>query len=256
MSKLPEFIDTRLPRHEKEILIREILEIDRAQLSLGDYTISQNNKKRLIALQEKLLDGYPLQYALKKAHFLDLILEVDENVLIPRPETEILAREALKHKNAIKILEIGVGSGCISIYLATKLTAQFTATDISPLALKVARKNAKKYNTKIKFIRSDLFDKVSGKFDLIIANLPYGTSKQCTYSPNEPRLAIFGGEKGFEIINRFMSMVRNHLNTNGTIMLEIDPSQNNLIKQSADKYGFKTEIKKDLNQRDRLVILR
>ncbi|MFI5205575.1 MAG: HemK/PrmC family methyltransferase, partial [Candidatus Paceibacterales bacterium] len=179
----------------------------------------------------------------------------------PRPETEEIVHKiyqvckVFKVDRPIKILDLGTGSGCIAIALKkmAKSTFDITASDISPAALKVARQNAKKHRTKIKFTKSDLFKNIKGKFDLIVANLPYVPKK--VYGLNfdnlkyEPVSALTDGTKSFQIYRRFFEQIGGHLSFRPVILLEIDPSSREFVTEYQKKFLPSAEIKfyKDFN---------
>ena len=223
-----------------------------------------NKYKKLISRRKK---GEPVAYITNHKEFFGLDFYVDESVLIPRPETELLVDEALKfRKKKMKILDVGTGSGniIISIMVNSKQLTdnRYYATDISSEALKIAQKNAKKHKvfSKIKFIHSDLFDNLYKiKFDLIVANLPYLQKQdikgEITY---EPKRALLGGEEGVAIIKRFLLGSKNYLAKNGKIIIEIDPRQAKTIKDMAKNIypDKKVLLKQDLSKLDRMMILR
>jgi len=225
-----------------------------------DHRLTRKETNRLTRMVERRLAGEPVAYILGYKDFLGLRFEVNKDVLIPRPETEWLVEkvESLKLKvksGKIKVLDLGTGSGCIAISLAKKLLAtsyQLQAADISPAALKVAKENAKKHQAKIKFIQSDLFKNISGKFDIIVANLPYvpirilnkymrRVEKLTIDDPfaglkYEPLTALTDGTPSFQIYRRFFEQVGGYINKDGLILLEIDPSSKKFLIEYQKKY--------------------
>ncbi|TSC90880.1 MAG: release factor glutamine methyltransferase [Candidatus Berkelbacteria bacterium Licking1014_96] len=242
-----------------------------------NFKLSAKAEKKFKKLIEKRATGVPIAYLIYSKEFFGLDFYVDKNVLIPRPETEMLAEEGLKFLElgirnqelgkTINILDLGAGSGNIVISIAKNIKKtiihnssfiiHFHASDISPQALKTAQKNAEKHKVKISFIKSDLFKNLPQiKFDLIIANLPYldpnWISKQLEF---EPKDALDGGRDGLKIIEEFLQQAKNHLNKKSTLLLEIDPGQVKKIKKLVKKYlpRKKLSIIKDLSQLDRIV---
>ena len=189
----------------------------------------------------KIVKGVPLQYITNKQEFMNLEFYVDENVLIPQPDTEILVESVLeicnniKEKNKIKILDLCTGSGAIAIALNYELNkrninTEIIASDISDNALKVAKKNNVKNNTKVKFIHSDLFENIKDNdFDIIVSNPPYikkdvipTLSKQVR---NEPIIALDGGNDGLDFYKKIIEQARKYIKNEGYLCLEIGYDQ-------------------------------
>lgn len=192
---------------------------------------------------EKFLQGVPLPYILSRWEFYGRNFKVTPDVLIPRPETEMLVELALKHAqniNSYKVVDIGTGSGCIAISLAAELPAvTVTAVDLSIAALLVAKENAKNHNqTHIHFIQADLLSPFSARFDLICANLPYIPSDDLNNLPVsqwEPRLALDGGKSGMETIWRLLDQAKTRVAPNGLILLEIESNLGKATLSAAKK---------------------
>ena len=193
---------------------------------------------------------------------------VDENVLIPQPDTEILVEKAIEiaettQKN--KILDMCTGSGCIAISLAKNINnAQIIATDISNNALNVANKNAINHNVenKIKFINSDMFNNIEEKFDIIVSNPPYietvTINKLEIEVQNEPHLALDGGIDGLKFYKIITNNAFKYLNENGYLLLEIGYNQQESVTQLLQDTGKYKNIEtiKDLGGNYRVVIAR
>ena len=205
----------------------------------------------------------PLQYLLGTAFFGEFELEVTPDVLIPRPETELLAQWAADNlPQRGKLLDIGCGSGAIPIYVAAKRPdAVVTAVDISPGALSVARRNAAKIlpPQRITFYESDLFAALTGeRFDLITANLPYVTFDEYTsLQPEvrcyEPQLALTADDNGMAIINRCISEITNHLFPCGKVIFELSPHQAEQCSTRLSQAGFAASIMPDQFGKNRFV---
>lgn len=204
---------THIPQKEVEILISHLLEKNNIWLFLN-YNKEFEKEKELKLLVKKRASNYPLEYLIEKASFYGEVFIVEEGVLIPRPETEILVEKAfeiLKNIEKPKILEVGVGSGIISIMLAKMLeNISVIAVDINQKALELARTNAKKHNIsqKIDFRQSDLLKNVQeDSFDMIISNPPY-IANDYDLPLNvqyEPSNALFGGNIGDELLKSLIS---------------------------------------------------
>ena len=214
------------------------------------------------AIQKKQ-EGIPLQYITNMQEFMGINFYVDENVLIPRPDTEVLVEEVIKlakEKENIAILDMCTGSGAIAIALAEYLTnAKITASDKSKKALGVAQKNAKNTKASIQFIESDLFGNIKDKFDIIVSNPPYIESDviKCLDKEvqKEPMMALDGGKDGLDFYRKIAKQARAYLNEDGYLALEIGYNQKEKVKELLKKEGYR-EIysKKDFGDNDRIVI--
>ncbi|BFU76949.1 peptide chain release factor N(5)-glutamine methyltransferase [Arcobacter sp. 15-2] len=199
---------THIPQKEVEILILHLVQQNTIWLHLN-YDKECSCEKELEKLVKKRATNYPLEYITKRASFYGEVFNVRDGVLIPRPETEILVENAetiLKEIKAPKVLEIGVGSGIISVMLAILIPdIEIIAVDINDKALELAKSNAKKHNVedKITFIKSDLFTNVPDiQFDMVVSNPPYIADdyKLPSNVKYEPSNALFGGNIGDELL--------------------------------------------------------
>lgn len=199
---------THIPQKEVEILILHLVQQNTIWLHLN-YDKECLIEKELEKLVKKRATNYPLEYITSRASFYGEVFNVRDGVLIPRPETEILVERAeliLKEIRKPKVLEIGVGSGIISVMLAILIPdIEITAVDINDKALELAKSNAKKHNVedKITFIKSDLFSNVPElDFDMVISNPPYIADdyKLPSNVKYEPSNALFGGNIGDELL--------------------------------------------------------
>lgn len=251
-------------RLEAELIMAHFLDLSRFDLYLKfENELSQDEVN---ALREAVLSRAkhkPLQYITQKVHFYNGIFYVNENVLIPRPETELMVEKILiDHPEARKILDIGTGSGAIAIALAMEnKNINISAIDISWEALEIAKKNAKLNQVEIDFLQSDLFDKVTDKFDLIVSNPPYISERDYQdLEPElffEPKTALVSDNDGLDHIFRIISQATDYLNDNGVLLLEIGYDQANQIKDFACQFSYKSiEVFKDLNSLDRIVRLK
>lgn len=213
----------------------------------------------------------PLQHWLGRAPFLDWELEVNSEVLIPRPETEVLAlrAEAILGASGVprpRVLDIGTGSGCLALHVALRFPdADVEAWDLSGAALSVAARNARRLGaTRLRLVHQDLFqagpDRVSG-LDLIVSNPPYIPATEVgTLAPevkdNEPRLALDGGEDGLRFYRRLADMAGHWLKPGGFLVLEHGDGQSAAIAEMFRPSRFDVEAEKDLSGRDRVLIVR
>ncbi len=227
-------------------------------------SIKKNEEKEYRDFIKKRSRGIPLQYILKKAFFMDLELFVDERVLIPRCETEILALESIKELKKIKgkkrVLDLGTGSGSVALWLALNADCRVDAVDISSQALEVASMNAAALGVKekIRFIERDIrepYSFICGKnYDIIVSNPPYVSLSQYPDLSREvkmePELALKGGKRGIKYIKFILEHYRSFLSPGGKILLEISFSQ----KEEAEKLaGPGCSLIKDLSGIYRVV---
>ena len=199
-----------------------------------DLLITADKMEKLENDLEKLKQKIPLAYVLGFQEFYGINFIVSPDVLIPRPETELLVKHAIhwgkKINQPIRLLDIGTGSGCIALSILKNLPNCFgNGIDISYRALRIAKENANKLNfSNIEFVNSDLTMPLMGKFDLICANLPYVTTSDVQSLPHskfEPLIALNGGETGVEIIRSLIDQLNEKINTPGIILLEIQNDQ-------------------------------
>jgi len=232
-----------------------------------DFQLSYVENTSLINLTEKLLAHMPVQYVINECWFGSNKFYIDENVLIPRPETEELTEwitnDIKKSGENIKILDIGTGSGCIPITLKSKLSkTEIYALDISESALIVAAKNAENLNTTINFIHTDFLDEKNwdiGQFDIIVSNPPYiKASEKEEMQKNvvyyEPHLALFVEDDDPLLFYRKIAKFGiEHLRKNGNIYVEINESLGQETKKCFESFNYAVELKKDLQNKDRML---
>jgi len=233
-------------------------------LAHTDQSVEVGLTYLLDKLASRLEAGEPLPYVLGRWDFYNLEFELTQDVLIPRPETELLVELALSwlrgHPQSRKIVDIGTGSGCIGISLAVNVqNIHVVAVDISPAALEIARLNAQKHAVvgRMVFLCSDLLSGNS-KFDIIVANLPYiptRTLHDLTIYSHEPTLALDGGSDGMAINRRLLSQATDHLLPGGMLLIEIDSLQApNLQSMAGELYpNGQIQIHKDLAGHDRVM---
>jgi release factor glutamine methyltransferase len=224
---------------ESELLLRHTLSINRTRLySDLDYELSRTHEEAFLNLIERRLQGEPSAYIIGKRGFYGLDFYVDRNVLIPRPESELLVEKAVKlaQNNLIStIAEIGTGCGAIAISLAKNLPgARIYATDISVTALEVARSNCRRYGVldSVCLLQGDMLDPLSEPVDLIIANLPYVREAELLLAGPlsfEPTLALNGGPDGIAVIKRLCLQAGNKLLPGGYLLLEIGQGQEKTV---------------------------
>ena len=215
---------------------------------------------------ELLKKGISPQYIVGNVSFYGNIINVNKNVLIPRFETELLVEKTVKYcsklfnNNKINILDIGTGSGCISITLKKELDCNVVGVDVSNDALEVARENALINELNINFICSDIFSNVNDKFDVIISNPPYisyDEEIEDIVKNNEPHLALYASDNGIYFYDKILRECSNYLNDKFLIAFEIGYKQGEDIKNLAYMYldNINVSVEKDYSGKDRYVLI-
>lgn len=262
-------LNTNIPLLELEIILSEILQIDRFILKAKPETvvnIEQANK--FYKLLNQRIQKIPLAYILNKASFWDLDLFINQDVLVPRSATELLVNKVLdilpKNINAT-ILELGTGSGAISLAIAKhRPLAKIVATDLSEKALQVANTNAKNLAiNNIKFLCSDWFKsdyfKTNPKFDIIISNPPYIATEEISLCDPEiffePKIALFAERQGLSCLQHIIARSPNYLNKQGVLLLEHGFKQKDSIISMLQHAQFSTiDAYQDLAGLDRVIL--
>jgi len=259
-------------RLDLQTLLAHVLGQPRAWvLAHPEAPLTQEQTREWKAALARLRRGVPLPYVLGRWEFFGMEFIVTPEVLIPRPETELLVETALSWINtpnsAIRnCVDIGTGSGCIAVALAAHAPSLFlTATDISPQALAIAHANAEKHGVagRIELLTADLFacpTLAERRFDLLVANLPYipsWTLRTLEVYGREPSLALDGGPDGLDLLRRLLQTAPAHLLAGGALLLEIEASQGKPTLALARQSFPQAEIKvlPDLSSRDRLLTI-
>ena len=234
-------------------------------LAHPDLSLSQRQILELTNLAARLAKGEPLAYLIGRQSFFGLDFMVNQDVLIPRPETEMMVEEALAwletHPDARQGIDLGTGSGCVAVSLVSKCPdLRMCAVDISAKSLIVAMQNAINLHCedRISFTQSDLFAEVTRSFNLVCANLPYIPSQEVAAVnslPYEPKLALDGGKTGLDLIKRSMRESLEHLIKPALLLYEFQSDKTAEVEKLAEKYypQAKRRILKDLAGLNRLM---
>ena len=257
------------PRLDVETLLQKVLNVDRLYILLNlDKSLSKEEENLFNKFIEERLNNRPIAYIVGNREFMGLDFYVQEGVLIPRPDTEVLVEEVIeiaKNKEDINILDIGTGSGAITVSLAKYLeNAKITSVDISEIALEIGRKNAilNEVDDRITFVKSDLFTNINKemKFDIIVSNPPYikrevidTLDKQV--KDFEPYNALEGGIDGLDFYRAITTQAKDYLKEGGVLAYEVGHDQSEDVSKLMEMDGY-TNIytRKDLQQIDRVVI--
>ncbi len=239
--------------------------LDLPQIKLVTHNNDEINERELHIIEEytkRRLRREPMQYILGHCEFMGLDFELNKNTLIPRADTENaveIAISIIKEKGYKKVLDIGTGSGAIAVSIGKYTDADITASDISRAALDMAERNARKNNVNVKFIKSDIFENIDDRYDMIISNPPYIergaiADLDAQVKDHEPLLALDGGEDGLDLYRKIIDGSPHFLKKGGCIIFEIGYNQGyalyNLLKES----NFENiSLSKDLAGLDRVI---
>ncbi|WP_042334130.1 peptide chain release factor N(5)-glutamine methyltransferase [Desulfosporosinus meridiei] len=259
-------------RFDADLLLAEVLKVTRDRLYLDwDRILSEQESEHYRKLIQRRSENVPLQYILGRQEFMGLSFYVDERVLIPRADSEVLIEKCLDvlrqdHKEGsgrpVKVVDLCTGSGALAISLAHFFPiAEVLGVDLSPGALEVARKNAEQLGVAVQWREGDFLDSIRGEsWDYVITNPPYVSPedyRQCAPEIfHEPAMAFLGGTDGLDFYRRLASGIRPLLNPQGKVLMEIGWNQAEAVCKLFNLNGLKTEVFSDLAGRDRVILAR
>lgn len=247
---------------DARLLLEEVCGTDHNTLLChGDREVSETEEEQYRKALEQRAVHVPLQHLLGYQDFMGLRFQVNEHVLIPRQDTEILVEEAMRYlHDGMRILDLCTGSGCILLSLLHYSNdCEGTGVDISKEALQVAALNAELLGIKADFLKSDLYEKVTGKFDLLVSNPPYIERKVIPTLMEEvreydPYIALDGGEDGLDFYRRIIGGAQDYLKRGGQILMEIGSGQAKAVSELLREAGFKEiDVCRDFAGLDRVV---
>lgn len=247
---------------DARLLLEEVCGTDHNTLLChGDREVSEAEEEQYRKALEQRAVHVPLQHLLGYQDFMGLRFQVNEHVLIPRQDTEILVEEAMRYlHDGMRILDLCTGSGCILLSLLHYSNdCEGVGVDISQEALQVAAQNAELLGIKADFLKSDLYEKVTGKFDLLVSNPPYIERKVIPTLMEEvreydPYIALDGGEDGLDFYRRIIGGAQDYLKRGGQILMEIGSGQAKAVSELLREAGFKEiDVCRDFAGLDRVV---
>lgn len=248
---------------DARLLLEEVCGTDRTVLyAHGERELTEAEEARYLEMIRDRAERIPLQHILGETSFMGLTFLVNKNVLCPRPDTEVLVEEVLKYlHDGMRILDIGTGSGCILLSLLHYSNdCRGVGVDIFPQALQVAKENGKRLAVEqAEFLQSDLFEKVEGKFEIIVSNPPYIRSGEIAglmpeVRDHEPHGALDGGDDGLLFYRKITDGAKAHLHGGGMLFYEIGSDQGEAVQYIMEEAGYReVEIIKDFSGLDRVV---
>ncbi len=252
---------------DAKVLLMHVLNIDKVTLLTSNDDISDADYNKYLSVLERRKNFEPCAYIVNKQEFMALPFYVDENVLIPRGDTEILVEEAIgliKKYKFKTMLDLCTGQGAIAISTSHYTGIKAVASDISEKALEIAKKNALTNNVSenITFLHSDLYENITGKFDLIVSNPPYIALDEMNdlmsdVKDYEPRIALTDESDGLTFYKNIIENAHTYLNDGGYILLEIGYNQKEDVEKILLQNSFNNvKVLKDLNEHNRVLCAR
>lgn len=255
-------IEEREAKREIKMLLEHFCNYTEKDEILGHPLTEEHLNVVKSKVEARLADRTPLQYIIGESYFMGEFFKVSPDVLIPRPETELLVTkgiEIIKENNLKQVLDIGTGSGCIACTIAKRTNSTVLGVDISSDALRIALDNVTRLgiNNRAVFRKSDLFSKIRAeeRFDMIISNPPYipiGTELEPELK-HEPSIALFAEENGLQLYRKIVSEAPNYLKEGGWLIFELGIGEAVKVKSFMDEYFDGVTIEKDLEGIDRII---
>jgi len=254
------------PRLDAELLLAKAADVSRSTIvAFAERVVVADVRDAFVQLIEQRCDDVPVAYLTGQREFYSLLMAVDSNVLVPRPETERIVEAALDsiaEAKSVAVLDLGTGSGAIALAIKdARPQADITAVDASEEALAIAQRNAAAHGLDVQFLKSDWFSAVEGRaFNLIVSNPPYVRSDDpALRGPlrHEPAAALDGGPDGLDAIRLIISAACEYLSTDGRLLVEHGDEQGEATRRLADQAGYRdVQTFQDLGGRDRVLTAR
>lgn len=247
---------------EADYILSYELNIPVTEIAFSTMDITKRQYNSIIKKVKLRCNHKPITKIFGKAYFCGEEFVVNEHVLSPRFDTELLVEKALEYIGSkARVLDLCTGSGCVAVSIAKKIDAYIEASDISKKALKVAKKNIKKHSVNVELYQSNMFDKVQGKFNVIVSNPPYIETDVVKTLEDEvknydPNLALDGGSDGLDFYRQIARDVKKYLLKDGVLLLEIGYNQGESVSDLFKGIAKDIQVIKDYNDNDRVVIVK
>lgn len=257
-----DFKQLNIDETDADFIISEVLNVPKTEIVFVK-DVSLTDCEEILRCVEKRKCNVPVNKIFGRAYFYGLKFKINNDVLAPRQDSELLVDTALKYIkqfNYNKVLDLCTGSGCLAIAIKKNANVDVVASDISKQALLIASENAVNNGAKIEFVESDMFKNINKKYDLIISNPPYISSKDIKeldkeVRENDPILALDGGETGVDFYKEICLHAEQHLLNNGMLILEIGDEQKRVVKDIFKNYQL-VECLKDYGGNDRVLVFK
>ncbi len=251
-----------IDEHDADIILAEYLGVKPTELALMEE-FDEEKLPDINNLMAERLKNKPVDKIFNKAYFYGLEFEVSVDVLSPRIDSEVVvdtAIEIIADHGLKTALDLCTGSGCLAVAIKKNTGITMTASDVSTKALRLAKKNAKSNHADITFIHSDMFENITGSFDLIVSNPPYIATDEIDLLDDEvrlydPKIALDGGELGLEFYVKIHEQARKYLNEGGYLILECGWEQKELIRSLFNDFDFVRGVM-DYGGRDRVLVFK
>lgn len=247
---------------EADYIISAQFNIPVTEIPFTNLDLKKSQYKKFIKNVNLRCRHKPVTKIFKKAYFYGNEFVINKNVLSPRFETELLVEKALEYINENdRVLDLCTGSGCIAISLSKAKKIYAEGCDISKKALKIARKNNKKLGANVEFYISNMFEKVQGKFQVIVSNPPYIETETISkldkeVKENDPYIALNGGNDGLDFYREIANNIKNYLLEDGVLLMEIGYNQGETVKGLFMDFAKEIQVLKDYNNNDRIVVVK